>query len=76
MTLEDLSQAFKKLDKISKRQVEYQKIYLDSKNKITATKSVSDMVTVQGKHLDEMNQMIALVKVTIDQLADQLYETG
>ena len=74
MTSEDLSQVFKKLDEISKRQDEYQKIYLDSKNRITAAESISDTVTIQGKHLDEMSQMIASVKVTIDQLADQLYE--
>ena len=74
MTSEDLSQAFKKLDEISKRQDEYQKIYFDSKNRITAAESVSDTVTVQGKHLDEMSQTIASVKVTIDQLANQLYE--
>ena len=46
MTSEDLSQAFKKLDEISKRQDEYQKIYLDSKNRITAAESVSDTVTL------------------------------
>ena len=62
------------MDEISKRQDEYQKIYLDSKNRITAAESVSDTVTVQGKHLDEMSQVIASVKVTIDQLGDQFYE--
>ena len=67
MTSEDLLQAFKKSDKISKRQDESRKIYLDSKNRINATESVSDMVTVQGNHLDEISQMIA----SADQLADQ-----
>ena len=62
------------MDEIAKQQDEYEKIYLDNKNRITAAASVSDMVKVQGKHLDEMNQMIASFKEAIDQLADQLYE--
>ena len=65
MTSEDLSQAFKKLDKISKQQDEYQKFYLDSKNTITAAESVTDTVTVQRKHLDEISQMIASVKLQL-----------
>lgn len=69
MSTEDLAVALKKLDEIKERQDKYETIYLDSKNK----SNDAETVAVQGQHLAELSQMIATMKASLDQIADQVF---
>ena len=75
---DQVSQLLQRLEKISAKQDEYQKLFLArpmSKIANAASESVSvvDSVNIQGKHLEKMANMISLVQVVVEQLADQVY---
>ena len=69
----------KKLDKVSKHQDEYNNQYLsNSYNTRLSDSSVpasfSDATSAQGLLLDDLNKMVATLKISVEQLADQVYQ--
>ena len=75
---DQVSQLLQRLEEISAKQDEYQKLFLArpmSKIADAASESVSvvDSVNIQGKHLEEMANMIFSVQVAVEQLADRVY---
>lgn len=70
MSSEDLAVALQKLEEIKERQDKYEFIYLENKNKTNDAETVA----VQGQHLAELSQMIASIKVSLDQIADQVFD--
>ena len=79
MTLAQLAEVMKKLDEVSKRQDEYNNHYLSNSYNTRLTDSsvsasFSDATGAQGLLLDDLNKMVATLKISVEQLADQVYQ--
>ena len=78
MTSAQLAEVMKKLDEVSKRQDEYNNQYLSNSYNTKPTDSsvpasFSDATSAQGLLLDDLNKMVATLKISVEQLADQMY---
>ena len=79
MTSAQLAEVMKKLDEVSKRQDEYNNQYLSNSYNTKPTDSsvpasFSDATSAQGLLLDDLNKMVATLKISVEQLADQIYQ--
>ena len=79
MTSAQLAEVMKKLDEVSKRQDEYNNQYLSNSYNTRPTDSsvaasFSDATSAQGLLLDDLNNMVATLKISVEQLADQVYQ--
>ena len=79
MTSAQLADVMKRLDDASKRQDEYSKQYLSNLCNTRPTDSsvpasFSDSTSAQGLLLDDLNKMIATLKILDELLADQVYQ--
>ena len=57
------------MDKITTRQEEYQAVYLNTAKSNNIEIPFSDYKNPQEEQLNELNQMIASIKISIDQIA-------
>ena len=79
MTSAQLAKVMKKLDEVSKRQNEYNNQYLSNSYNTRPTNSsvpasFSVATSAQGLLLDDLNKMVATLKISVEQLADQMYQ--
>ena len=79
MTSAQLAEVMKRLDEVTKRQDEYSMQYLSNSCNIKPTgnsvsDSLSDATTAQGLLLDDLNKIVATLKISVEQLADQVYQ--
>ena len=79
MTSAQLAEVMKWLDEVSKRQDEYNKQdFSNSCNTKPTDSSVpasfSDATSAQGLQLNDLNKMVATLKILVEQLANQVYQ--
>ena len=79
MTSAQLAEVMKKLDKVLKRQDEYNNQYVFNSYSTwprdsSVPASFSDATSAQGLLLDDLNKMVATLKILVEQLADQVYQ--
>ena len=72
-------EVMKRLDKVSKRQDEYNKQYMSNSCKTRPKDSsvpafFSDATSAQGLPLNDSNKMVATLKISVEQLADQVHQ--
>ena len=79
MTSARLAEVMKRLDEVSKRQDEYNNQYLSNSYNVGPTDSsvpalFSDAISAQGLLLDDLNKVVATLKISVEQLADQVHQ--
>lgn len=67
-----LEQVVKKIEELSKKQEEYNLEYFNRPKE--SPNSVSDATSAQGLLLDELNRMVTTIKISVEQLADAVYQ--
>ena len=79
MTSAQLEEVMKTLDEVSKHQDEYNNQYLFNSRCTKPTDSsvstsLSEATSAQGLLLDDLNKMVATLKISVEPLADQVYQ--
>ena len=73
MASQELKQIWEALKKVSDKQEEYKKLYLKNQEQDTAaSNSFAGTIDVQGKHLEEVSEMISSIEVTVRELAHKV----
>ena len=69
MTSGQIEKLMQRLDEMSSRQEEYHNKFLGEKDKTAAASDiVSESVDLQGRQLQEVSEMITLVRCAVDQI--------
>ena len=73
MASQELKQIWEALKKVSDKQEEYKKLYLKNQEQDTAASNCfAGTIDVQGKHLEEVSEMISSIEVTVRELAHKV----
>ena len=73
MASQELKQIWEALKKVSDKQEEYKKLYLKNQEPDTAaSNSFAGTIDVQGKHLEEVSEMMSSIEVTVRELAHKV----
>ena len=68
-----MKQIWEALKKVSDKLEEYKKLYLKNQEQDTAaSNSFAETIDVQGKHLEEVSEMISSIEVTVRELAHKV----
>ena len=77
MTSAQLAEVMKRLDEVTKLQDEYNKHYLSNlcntkPTDSSVSASLSDATSAQSLQLDDLNKKFSTLKISVEQLADQM----
>ena len=74
MSAVELSKIMDALKEVSEKQDDYKKLYLASKRQNSAVELCTGSVDAQGKFLDEVSEMISIIKGTVESISEKVQQ--